>query len=303
DDNLIGSPTRAKDLLRAMIPWMEQRGYPFELNTQVSVNLAADAELLDLMIRAGFQRVFVGIESTDAASLELSGKRQNLAIDLNDACGILTRAGLQVIAGCIIGFDHEEPGVDQRLIDFAARNQIPEMFVTPLQVGPGTRLWERLEREGRWLPTAWSDDLGSQTGSINFETTRPLEEINAELAHVYEALYEPGAYIERAFGQFARMRPPTFQRAFLMPTASELRALAIMLFRQTVLYRSRWTFLRRLAQALARFPERVPAYLAACVIGEHYFEYRHTVSGQLAGAASRWTHERGPREASTPAAP
>ncbi|MBM3303043.1 MAG: B12-binding domain-containing radical SAM protein, partial [Deltaproteobacteria bacterium] len=169
DDNFIGSTNRAKELLRKLIPWMEDRGHPFDFMTQASVNLGKDDELLDLMARAGFHSVFLGIESTDKKSLILTKKFQNAATDLDLACQKINSAGLKVVAGCIIGFDNEEPGADQRLIDFANRNQIPEMFVTMLQAGPGTGLFKRLQAEGRVGVLELTDHLGSQTGLINFE--------------------------------------------------------------------------------------------------------------------------------------
>ncbi|HEY3382691.1 MAG TPA: B12-binding domain-containing radical SAM protein [Vicinamibacterales bacterium] len=287
DDNLIGLPGRAKDLLRALIPWMEQRGYPFDFTTQVSVNLARDEELLDLMVRAGFTRVFVGIESTDIESLKMSGKHQNVMIDLDHACDVITRAGLQIIAGCIVGFDHEKAGADDRLIDFAIRNQIPEMFVTQLQVGPGTDLWKRLEKEGRLLPMAFSDDIGSQTGAVNFVPTRPPEEIAREFVRIYDVLYEPRAFIERTYHHFAKMRPRPIKKGFFMPTVGEVRAVAIAGFRQLVLSPCRWTFLKMFVKAVVTFPGRLPYYLTSCVTAEHYFEYRRTIRRQQNAVVGR----------------
>src|ERR671927_202142 len=68
DDNFIGNKVEAKRLLRRIIEWQEARGYPLVFTTEASVNLADDAELLDLMVRANFQSVFVGIESPRAES-------------------------------------------------------------------------------------------------------------------------------------------------------------------------------------------------------------------------------------------
>jgi len=284
DDNLIGLPARAKDLLRALIPWMEQRKYPFDFTTQVSVNLGRDQALLDLMVRAGFTRVFLGIETTDRESLTMSGKHQNVTIDLDRACDAITRAGLQIIAGCIVGFDHEKPGADQRLIEFAVRNDIPEMFVTQLQVGPGTDLWNRLEKEGRLLPIDLSDDIGNQTGSVNFVPTRPREEIAQEFVRIYDVLYEPRAFIKRVANHFAKMRQRPVKKGFLMPSIGEVRAVAMAGFRQLVLSPDRWTFLRMFLKAIVRFPRRLPDYLTLCVTGEHYFEYRTTIRRQMAAA-------------------
>jgi radical SAM superfamily enzyme YgiQ (UPF0313 family) len=281
DDNFIGDPLRAKELLRDLVPWMNQRGHPFDFATQASVNLAADAEMLDLMAQAGFHRVFLGIESPDEESLRSTKKYQNVSVDLDQVCEKITRAGMQIIAGCIVGFDNERPGVDQRLLDFAERNHIPEMFVTMLQVGPGTQLYLRLEREGRLLSRALDDNLGSNTGLINFVPDRPLEQIVEEFIHLQEVLYEPGAFLERIFKDFSMMKPPPFKKGFQPPYRRELWAALIIFFRQGVLYPSRWKFWKCIFVGLVRFPRRIPHFVTGCIMAEHYFNYVGTIREKL----------------------
>lgn len=277
DDNLIGHQLRAKELLKELIVWQEQRGYPFECFTQASVNLATDGELLDLMARAGFFKVFLGIESTDRESLEVARKHQNTKFDLAAACEKINRAGLTIIAGCIIGFDNEKPGADERLIEFARRTQIPEMFITLLQAGPGTDLWARLEREGRLLPQEFTDDSGNQTGLMNFVPTRPIREIVDEFVHVYDQLYDPQQYLERSFEHVHRMKSPPFKKSFALPYLTELRAVAITLFKHGVLYPHRTKFWNLIFRALFTFPDRIHHFLSYCVMSEHLCQYRITV--------------------------
>jgi radical SAM superfamily enzyme YgiQ (UPF0313 family) len=281
DDNFIGNPSRTKALLKRLIPWMEERGYPFEFTTQASVNLAADQELLDLMVRAGFWKVFLGIETPDRENLKEAKKFQNAAVDLDRVCEKINRAGLQIIAGCILGFDNERKGADQRLIEFASKNQIPEMFVTLLQAGPGTDLWMRLEKEGRLMFCGFDDNLGSQTGLINFLPTRPRSEIAREFIHLYNVLYDPESYLKRSFEHLSRMETIPPKKAFSMPYASELRAVLIAFFRQGVLYPSRFTFWKLLFRAMLKFPQRLRYFISACIVGEHYYAYRQTIREEL----------------------
>jgi len=281
DDNFIGSPSKAKDLLRKLVPWMENRGHPFDFSTQASVNLAADPELLDLMVRAGFWKVFLGIETLDRENLKEAKKFQNVAVDLDRVCEKINRAGLQIIAGCILGFDNERQGADQRLIDFACRNHIPEMFVTLLQAAPGTDLWKRLESECRLMFDGINDNLGSQTALINFRPTRPTSEIVEEFIHLYNVLYDPEFYLNRSFEYLSRMESPPPKKAFSLPSISELRAVFITLFRQGLLYPSRLTFWKFFLRGLLRFPQRFRYFLSACVVGEHYYEYRRTIEIEL----------------------
>jgi radical SAM superfamily enzyme YgiQ (UPF0313 family) len=283
DDNFLGNLSKTRALLEALIPWMEAHRYPFDFYTQASMNLARHGDLMDLMLRAGFYSVFLGVETTDVDSLRRSGKIQNVTIDLGEACEKINRAGLQIIAGCILGFDHERPGADQRLIDFAARQHIPEMFITLLQAGPGTALWKRLQEEDRLLPLDDEvlQDYSNQTGLCNFKPTRPISEIVEEFIHLYDVLYDPAFFLKRTFKHFDRMDPPSIKKPFRPPSRTEIRALLLSFFRQGVLNSHRFAFLAFVFKALFRFPGRMPAFIATCMRGEHFFEYRKTIATKL----------------------
>lgn len=280
DDNFIGHPAKAKALLRELQVWLDSRGRPFQFYTQASVNLAAEPELLELMVRNSFTCVFLGIETPDTESLKQIGKVQNLAVDLDLVCQEINRAGLIIQAGCIIGFDQEKPGAGQRLLDFARRNQVPEMFVTLLQVGPGLAMWKRLEKEGRLLPVNY-EHLSNQTGLLNFVPTRPLKQIVEEFIRLYEVLYEPGNYLERVFHFLKHMLPPAFPRPFSLPSLRELRAVLIVLFRQGWVYASRRKFWRYFFTVLRKFPARLPNFFTLLIKGEHYSDFRRTIAREL----------------------
>ncbi len=281
DDNFIGKPSRTKALLRELIPWMEEKGYPFDFASQASVNLAADSELLNMMATAGFYRVFLGIESPDEETLTLAGKHQNAAVDLDLVCRKITKAGLQIIGGCIIGFDNERSGMDRQFIDFAGRNNIPDMFVTLLQVAPGTGLYDRMAREERLLDMAVDNNLSSQTGLVNFLPARPVREIADEFMRLYDTLYDPDSFLDRLFAHFGQMDPPKFRKRFSPLYSSELRAVIITMYRQGVLYPSRLKFWKYLLMGLLKFPKRIQHYFASLITSEHYFEYRRTIRKAL----------------------
>ena len=279
DDNFIGRMVSAKIVLRQLIAWQSDHGYPFELYTQASVNLAADDELLDLMVRAGFCLVFLGIETLDTDSLYNVGKLQNLAIDLDIACQKINRAGLQVIAGCIIGFDNEAPGADQRLISFAVRNQIPEVFATMLQAMPGTDLWKRVKEEGRLLCTG-QDSLISQTGRVNFVTTRPLQEITIEFINLYHDLYEPKNYLSRVYGHLVNMPRPLVKTNAAFKW-NEVIGLMRLIARQGFLYKSRKYFWKYLIYTLINMPWKLRSFLVYCFRAEHYYHFRTIIEQEL----------------------
>ncbi|MDQ1238986.1 MAG: hypothetical protein QG577_1171 [Thermodesulfobacteriota bacterium] len=280
DDNFIGNITMAKALLKKLIPWMEERKRPFGFYTQASVNMGSDKQLLDQMYKAGFFRVFLGIETPDEESLIGAKKFQNVHADLDKVCLEITKAGFQIIAGAIIGFDNEKPGAGNRLVEFARRNHIPELFTSLLQVGPCTDLCNRMEREKRLLTLDYQY-LSNQTGLINFVPTRPISEIVEEYIYVYRTLYEPKEFIKRAYECFALMDPPKIKKPFQLPYLLELRAVAITILRQGLLYPSRNTFWKYFFKALWNFPARFDRYITACVEAEHYFDFRETIYREI----------------------
>ena len=279
DDNFIGRMVSAKALLKLLIGWQADRGHPLDFYTQASVNLAGDDELLDLMVRAGFAFVFLGIETLDTESLKSVGKLQNLAMDLDAACQKINRAGLQVIAGCMIGFDNEAPGADRRLIDFAVRNQIPEVFATMLQAMPGTDLWKRVYEEGRLLCTG-QDSLISHTGPANFVTTRPLQEITAEFINLYHDLYEPKNYLSRVYGHLIQMPRPSVKRNAEVKW-NEVIGLIHLIARQGLLYNSRKYFWKYLIYTLFNMPWKLRNFLIYCFRAEHYYHYPIIIEQEL----------------------
>ncbi len=305
DDNFIGHPIRTKELLRAMIPWMQEKGYPFDFYTQASVNLGRDEELLDLMVRAGFCRVYVGIETLNRAGLKSIKKYQNLAADLNESCRAITRAGLQLFGSFIFGVDHDDPGVDRRMIEFVDRNNIPDLMFSVLQAIPGTEFANRLAREGRLIGTHYSDDnYTSQTGVMNFVPQRPIHEILEEYVRAQDVLYEPNASMKRLYNSFLAMRPPPVKRRPPVPYGFELRALCIVLARQGLLRRSRLAFWKYMVKGLVQFPQRYWHFLRSVVVAEQHYQmyvrFRPALISTLEAARAQETSPGGSARAALP---
>jgi len=150
DDNFIGNKKILKnDLLPTMIKWMESRNYPFVFSTEASINLSDDEELMDLMTRAGFSDVFIGIETTEEDSLLECGKVQNVNRNLVHSVWKIQKHGLVVSGGFILGFDNDSLSVFQKQIDFIKDSGIITAMVGLLNVPRKTRLYQRLVKEGR----------------------------------------------------------------------------------------------------------------------------------------------------------
>lgn len=281
DDNFIGRPVRTKALLTELISWNDPHRRPLEFYTYASVNLAANPEVMNLMVRAGFTMVMLGIETTDREVLKNSRKFQN-TVDLEEACKKINRAGLEIMALIILGFDGEEPHRDERVIEFVRRAGIPEVVVSLLHALNGTALWERLQREGRLIETS-DGKLGDWHNlEMNFVPTRPTEQIFEEFVHIHQALYEPGDYLDRAFHHFVCMEPSRFAGTFKIPDLYELRVLLTTLWKQGVVYPSRrkfWILLVRAVILLSQ--DRFAHFIRALVKMERYVDRRRILTGQL----------------------
>jgi hypothetical protein len=140
----------AKELLRLIIPWQQKHGYPLRLTTEASVNLADDAELLELLYQANFRSVFIGIETPRVASLNETKKFQNTRGDSLDAkLARIQNAGLDISAGFIVGFDNDDGTIFEDQFRFIQDNGILLAMVGMLAAVPKTPLFERLKKEGR----------------------------------------------------------------------------------------------------------------------------------------------------------
>ncbi|WP_013320583.1 B12-binding domain-containing radical SAM protein [Gloeothece verrucosa] len=283
DDNFIGNKRNVKLLLQELKVWQEERHYPFGFLTEASVNLAEDEELMNLMVDCNFVSVFLGIETPDEDSLELTKKFQNTRHPLDDAIDKITRAGLVPMAGFIVGFDGEKKGAGQRIAEFVERVAIPRAFFTMLQALPNTALWTRLENEQRLL----KDNVDiNQTSLINFTPTRPIEEIVDEYIQGFWNLYEPEAFLERThrcFLKFATSRGKTTftKRRATQLTWKEIKVLLILFWRQGLKSKTRWLFWSYLFSIIKNNPQALFGYVYHCASLEHFVEYRQIVRNQV----------------------
>ncbi|MFQ3618880.1 MAG: B12-binding domain-containing radical SAM protein [Cyanobacteriota bacterium] len=292
DDNFIGNKRNAKVFLRALIPWMEAHQYPFILLTEASLNLAEDDELLELMVKAGFTIVFMGIETPDTESLVGINKLQNTRQSLIDACYKVTRAGLQIMAGFIIGFDDEKPGAGRRVREFIQETGIPQAQFSILHALRNTALWNRLQQEGRL-----AEGLGTfhQGTIMNFVPTRPVEEITREYIDTFWHIYDPMNFLKRTFRHFRMMNGwrAKSDRPF---TRTEWQLFSALCWRQGVLRSTRFRFWWQLLAIALTKPRLLYDYFVALGTGEHFFQYRHVVKAQLEAQLAALAAEESVRE-------
>jgi radical SAM superfamily enzyme YgiQ (UPF0313 family) len=205
DDNFIGNKGKLKkDILPAIVEWNEKRKKPFYFNTEVSINLADDDTLMQLMVKAGFEAVFIGIESPNEESLIECNKVQNRNRDLIASVKKIQRAGLEVQGGFIVGFDNDPPAIFEKLTNFIQESGIVTAMVGLLNAPRGTKLHKRLLAEGRLL----SDFTGNNTDfSMNFVPQMNPEELLDGYKEMLNTIYSPKYFYKRAMRFLKDFKP------------------------------------------------------------------------------------------------
>jgi radical SAM superfamily enzyme YgiQ (UPF0313 family) len=265
DDNFIGNKRYLKTrLLPALIEWRkDKKGCVFF--TEASINLADDADLLDLMVKAGFDSVFIGIESPNDDSLTECQKFQNKNRDLINDVKIIQRAGLEVQGGFIVGFDSDTPSTFQQLIDFIQKSGIVTAMVGLLQAPPGTRLFDRLKKDNRLLDMMISGD--NVDGTTNIKPKMGLDQLMNGYRFIMGHIYSPKHYYRRVkvfLNEFGNSKVDTridLQR-FLAFFRSSIRLGILGKERFHYWYLMTWTLVRK--------PRLLPLAITLAIYGHHF---------------------------------
>jgi radical SAM superfamily enzyme YgiQ (UPF0313 family) len=189
DDNFIGNKQRVKkEMLPALEKWQQDHDFVYRFFTEASINLAYDDELIDAMRDTGFNEVFIGIETPSRKALRETGKIQNLKMDMLQAVRKIQGKGLEVMGGFVVGFDSDKEDIFDRQIAFIQQAGIPQAMIGILTALPATKLYHRLEKQGRILDVA--DGNNTHNMDTNFITQMGREKLKNGYGKVLETLYD-----------------------------------------------------------------------------------------------------------------
>jgi radical SAM superfamily enzyme YgiQ (UPF0313 family) len=266
DDNFIGNKKILKtDLLPSIIQWMKNRNYPFTFSTEASINLSDDDLLMELMSKAGFSTVFIGIETTEQASLEECGKVQNTNRDLIQSVHQIQEYGLEVNGGFILGFDNDSPAVFQKQIDFIRDSGIISAMVGLLNAPKKTRLYKRLKQEGRIT----SETTGNNTDfSLNFIPKMDKEVLIDGYKKVINEIYGGNEYYNRVLDFIQRFTPNRNNKLKL--NTNHLIAFSRSFFRLGIVDTYRKHYWNLFFWTLFNRPKLVPLAITYSVYGFHF---------------------------------
>jgi radical SAM superfamily enzyme YgiQ (UPF0313 family) len=195
DDNLIGNKKAVKEILRAVIDWQRNNGYPLAFITEASLDLADDEELMELMDRANIRSVFVGVETPNEEALKETKKTQNLRNTnrtIAEKIHAIQAHGIEVFGGMMLGFDSDDETIFERQLKMVEDARIVHSSVGMVTAIPKTPLYERLERENRLDP---ADRSEYGTNAIPLKLGR--EELRDGYLRVLRELYSTTNFFKR----------------------------------------------------------------------------------------------------------
>jgi radical SAM superfamily enzyme YgiQ (UPF0313 family) len=266
DDNFIGNKGKLKrEVLPAIIGWMEERGHPFSLYTEASINLADDDDLIRLMVKAGFDQVFIGIESTNEESLVECSKLQNRNRDLIASVKKIQQAGIEVQAGFIVGFDKDPASIFDRLIGFIQESGIVTAMVGLLNAPPGTKLYHRMKNEGRLLKAATGDNTDF---SMNFVPKMSSQALLEGYRTILETIYSPKHYYARVT-KFLKDYRPSGRHRFRLPPRYVLAGFKSAI-RLGIIGTERCQYWKLFFWSLFRKPRLFPLAITFSIYGYHF---------------------------------
>ena len=264
DDNFIGNKRILKEeVLPALIEWRKgKQGCSF--STEASINLSDDPELMHLMVAAGFNSVFVGIETPDEGSLTECHKNQNKNRDLVESVKRLQRVGLQVMGGFIVGFDNDTPTIFQRQIEFIQKSGIVTAMVGLLQAPPGTQLYDRMEKEGRLVNDMSGDNAD---GTTNIVPIMDAGVLYRGYKGLMNQIYSPDFFYERV-KNFLREYSPVGSGTHLEPV--EILAFFRSIYRLGIRGVERVHYWRLFFWTLFKYPKKFPLAITFSIYRFHF---------------------------------
>ena len=264
DDNFIGHKRKLKDeLLPAIKTWMESNGNPFFFITEASINLADDKDLMDMMVKAGFAKVFVGIETPEESCLMECNKLHNNNRDLIECVNTIQSYGMEVFAGFIVGFDNDPPDIFQRQIDFIQKSGIITAMVGLLNAPRLSKLYQRLKNEGRIVDKFTGDNTDY---SINFVPVMDKNELLKGYQKIISNIYSSKAYYNRVLTflkhyDHSSVEPLTFNR---------IMALVKSIIYIGILNKNRIYFWKIFFWSIFNKPKSFPLAVTYSIYGYHF---------------------------------
>jgi len=273
DDNFIGNKKKLKtELLPFLIDWMKKKKYPFYFFTEASINLSDDEELMQLMVKAGFNKVFIGIETPNEKSLTECNKYLNKNRDLIACVKKIQDNGFEVQGGFIVGFDSDPPSIFERQTSFIQKSGIVTAMVGLLNAPRGTRLYHRLKKEDRLL----NDSSGDNTDfSINFIPKMNVEILMDGYKKILNTIYSPKHFYKRVITFLKEYKPKPLKKKIHFNFCN-LRAFFKSIWILGIKGKERFHYWKLISWTLVRRPRLFRLAITFAIYGFHFRKIMET---------------------------
>lgn len=266
DDNFIGNKRKLKnELLPELIKWSKEHNYIFNFSTEVSINLADDDELMRMMIEAGFNSIFVGIETPNSESLVECGKTHNLRRNLVESVKKLQRAGFIVSGGFIVGFDNDTEQVFNQQIMLIQQSGITNAMVGLLNAPTGTKLYNRMKNEGRLIDLFSGNNMDA---SINFIPKMDYKVLIRGYNYLLHTIYSQKEYFKRLIEFLQEYKIPEWQSIKI--SLREVKAFLRLIWLLGIVEKGKKYFWKLLFITLFKYPKKFTTAMTLAVYGYHF---------------------------------
>lgn len=271
DDNFIGNKKKLKaEVLPALNEWATTRKHPFKFGTEASINLSDDHQLMQSMVSAGFNSVFVGIETPNEESLAECNKLQNKNRDLVASIKKIQQSGMEVTGGFIVGFDNDPPSIFENMTELIQQSGVITAMVGLLNAPRGTRLHQRLEKENRLIKNMSGDNTDYST---NFIPKMNYEALIEGYKKIINGIYSPKPYYQRV-KRFLKENKPS-QRIHFSSRNGHLHLAYAGAFIKSLWWLGIWDsarihYWKLFFWSLFRHPQLFPSAITFTIYGYHF---------------------------------
>jgi radical SAM superfamily enzyme YgiQ (UPF0313 family) len=265
DDNFIGNRKKVKAILQEISIWMKEHKKPFSLSTEASITVADDKEIIELLKESNFSGLFVGIETPDEDSLKSCGKYQNTGKDLKEKVNFLQRNGLEVKGGFIVGFDTDNAGTFDRMIEFIQNSGIVTAMVGLLHALPRTKLYKKLKKEGRILSAATGNNTDS---TLNFIPEMRKDVLMEGYKKILDTIYHPKHYYNRIITYLNEYRGLAIGSKFSIKLM--IIAITRSFWQMGVMEKGNFYFWKMIFWTLLHKPKLIAEAITQSIYGYHY---------------------------------
>lgn len=193
DASLTISPPYMKSLFREMASLNKK----FHCFGNINV-LSRDDEFLRISSEAGVDKWYMGIESISQETINQVGKQTNKVENYVKAIKKIQDHGMKVVGFFMFGFDNDTPDIFRETLKAMYEWDLDEASFSIVTPYPGTRLFERLEKEGRITSYDWSRYAED---NVNFKPIKMTpEELMEGIRGISAEFYSIKNSFKRSFG-------------------------------------------------------------------------------------------------------